>query len=1031
MPGTNIDVAAPHTPAIAPDIIEQQPVAGPPPSKLAGHVEIGTNPGPRGGVIGKIISFAKKMLNRIFPARQASAPRVENIQQREMIFTDKLRNIGDAVLADNATTETVKQALLEAETAGAKLTTAQGSPDRMIPETFQKFCEDASTTQLNRLVLAFAGEAVADVPNQLIEHPGATQMLVALQRSLNAELGRRAEKNIADEIATAVSVMQSGGPPERVAEHLRLAFGSAAPLVKHGVVLPMPPTDQSVRKLILQHLENQPPETFGKLLAHLSHEQLALLHADVKDTGRVIERGLQNEIQQRPIRMFANLQRHTDEFLHKCQSDRPLDPRVLLSDLSGITNALRAMDKHSKTFGTHLPAELVALKTTVAAALEDTITSGKLDLSSLTAAQVTNIATTFNGLGARKAGEKLLDQARDKAMGKCTQAYQESFGRACTALSAGQPEAFLKELSQLAECRKNVFDTAAAFSSNSRQIDHSAVMEKAANEWLARLSPAEQEQLKSGVADANMGALGLTLLDAERIARAAHDPKLANQLQSMHEMLLPLTATIRAKLGSVPPKNVPLSEPMKTALGKLYGINVNGQALKLNTGHFNAQQTQMAAEFIERPADEGEMKTEKLGGHDVSWQFLRDQRAGGKPTIALETSTGTRPLINRENWPTSASYKDDRTQRVEQRVNDAREARVLEGYERLIDFCNGNVDEARVLSTYLHQGLNGGSQVAFNMDSPLHLDDGRVGTIANNPFGGGGDSLEFHLSRGPNGHPIIDVTHRYEGRNTFIPADGGSPITLSPGSTVVRHFRAELVDGSLKLLGPPAFSFHLQADDFPKDYEPPTASVIRRMTVLDDPMKLDDPLQDVLAFSTRIGKDHQVKAMRAADAFRETPNLMNATEILHECDRGDDGLHALVPQTAREHVQRANENCRQGINAAFAESKKFAEARVKSGNPGVLGSAAHDSQEFLKELALLDGKSGAALVNGAELLYRKFGDQIRDQEKVGEQLRAVRENAEAQQFDENLFGDLADAIAKRVDAEISAPMIDAIKRGEL
>lgn len=1035
MPRMNTDIAASTTPHfVAAEHLENQPeIAGPSSSKLAGRTEIGTNPAPRASILTRLANFGRTLLARIFPSRQTGAPRVENDQHRETIFTDKLSGVANALMSDKATPQDIKQALLEADAAGEKLKAAHGRPGKLATEAFQKFCESATSTQLNQLVRAFGSEAVALAQRGLAAHPGAEQLLISLQELLNAELGTRAEKNVADEIATAASVVLAKGPPERVTEHLRLAFASASPMTNSGMQM-RPQSDKAVRELILKQLEAQPGETLWPLLAHLSPEHLWLLREDVKDMDhRLIKSQLEKEIQSRPQRLFETLKGREKDFLRTCNGGQLINANKFMSELAVITSTLRALQKHGLHFGTSAPEGFENLQKSLTQGLENAIRSRMLNLDALNPAQVTEVSNAFNLLGAAKVGAPLLEGARKTALDKCVANYEQSLSHVGTHLAANQPEEFLKGLSQLAQSRQALMDMSRAFSTGADRVDAGKLVDEATARWLDKLPASELPKLKAGAAAASFGQLGTALVDGRNLARKAQDPKLANELQSMQDLLLILDNAISAKAGRAEPAPA-LAEPMKQALGKLYGIELDSKSVQLNTGSFNRQQTQMAAAVIEEPLSVKEMKCVKLGPHDVGPVFHRDQVAGnGKPLITIETPHGTQPLIDRTNWPSAENTEAQGMQSVGMRVVAAKEARVQAGYERLVDFCGGNVDEARSLSFHLQQGIYAGlASLDQGPDSPLKLEDGTAGRVGKNQYGGGGDSIQVHLSRGPNGRPIFDVTHRYEGRNTFTPADGGKEITLSADSVVSRRFRAELVDGNLKLLAPPSYSFHLKADDFPKMYEPPTSGVIRAMD------HVDDSLKEVMAFSTRIGKDNQVTAMRAADAFRKKPNLLNAADVIREIDRGDDELKALVPQTAREHVQRATENCRNAITAAFSDAKMYAELRVKNGVAANEGTPAHEANQFLDALKRLEGQTGDALLRGAEAIFNHFIDKNgrnmfggTASGKIDTALKAARETAEAPGFADDLFGNLTQGVAKRVDAEVSQPMIEAIKRGEI
>ncbi len=922
MPQMTANVAASRTRSVATPPVDQPAVAAPASSKLNGRAELGTNPGRRVGFLGKIASFLGRCFRRASAAREVGVPRIAvTRKQQEANFTRKLYDISDTLTSGKATSQTMLHALLAAEDAGMEL----GSPQSVLEPIFQTLCEQASTTRLNQLALAFNSRELTEAADQLTEHPAAAQALVVLQRALNHELSRRAEANVAAEIAAAVRVMESGGPAERVTEHLRLAFAAAMPLVNRWIVAPRAPTDRlspssdldqtdefdqrmrewildrnpaapqsifdpndqaarqsildpndrAVRELILDQLESQPAQTRGAALAHLSHEHLAALKEDVEQSGRPLEQEINAEIQQRPARMCTDLQRSAADFIRKCNSRTPVDRQAFLTELAEITRAVRAIETHQKSFATQAPAELAELKQSVATALDGAFSSKKLRLGAMPAPEIAGICRAFEHLDARQTGEKLLANDLDDVVEQCEKECQQSLERLVFLLPGKEPEKLLTELSHFAKSWKALKDIAATFVPPSSRMDARKIMNRVAGQlWPEPRNPLKMWDETEDVLHTTYRSLRPAL---EHLAHHVDDNELANQLQAMVTALDVvagrLTATGKFPIGLWVWGVAPLPESMRQALGRWYGIDLTAESKKRNAGHCNARQTQAAAALIERPAGSTSQQMTKLGGHEVSSKFVEDQMHG-KPVIRVETHSGTQPLSD------------------------------------LITFCGGNVEEARTLSLYLQHEEIAGLTSTLTVDSPLQLDDGTVGTVVLNQHASGGSSSEVTLSRGPNGRPQLEVTLRYDDRNLFKPADGGEPLYLTADSSVTLRYRAELVDGALKLLAPPSYHFILKKDDFQRPYARPTAAAIRRMR------KGDAALAEVLEHSTRIGKDNEVKALRAVDAFQREPTLLNAVEVISECER-DPATAAFVPQRVRDAVKDALQKARTGAQSEF------------------------------------------------------------------------------------------------------------------
>ncbi len=412
-----------------------------------------------------------------------------------------------------------------------------------------------------------------------------------------------------------------------------------------------------------------------------------------------------------------------------------------------------------------------------------------------------------------------------------------------------------------------------------------------------------------------------------------------------------------------------LSEPGRQAFRNRYALVLPTEgAPTLQAGRFTAAQEQRMRTVLERPLSRDEHRLTKLGDYEVGNSFYQDairastyrvsRRPARQPAIGgtpVEPDTGSplRPLsrgdgtapaadtelmIDTHDWPVarreSADEKklrpDERVQLARQRSDretQEREARVAAGFERLVELCGGNEEQARTLTLFGHQGLMAGFfAVGAANDSPLRLSDGTVGGTIHTRLSGGEERTEIGFSIGANGRPQIDVDYGLIGRNTFKdfkaktdPKSRTAPeIVLSPDSRLQLHFRLELrEDNTLVLLEAPSYRFDLRPDEFQKPYPPPTAHSIGKET------EDSDLVRDVLRYSRQVGVDHEIHALRALDRLEGAtePTLSDAAAVVSACDGGPRGARqGLMSNEARVAFGQAMRSAHGGLVAAFDEA---------------------------------------------------------------------------------------------------------------
>jgi hypothetical protein len=1021
--------------------VDHAATAAPVRSNLAGHVQVSASGQPRLGLFQSIGRGIRNTLSRLFSSPQKSGARISTPEQRQGDFRQSLDGVKNALLAKNSTSESIADSLRFADATARKLQYEDGGSLQLTRSQFQQVFAAVPQPELERLARALGSDTAANAHALVSENSAAEHVLMELEAALNTEIEHRVEAHVGKAIDAAIQLMTSGGTPARITDHLSHAFDAAVPLVRSDIVGQgdrkddaIRAADTKVRQLIVKGLDDvKDGDTRGALLGHLSHPNLKSL-AMASEDGTSIDKDLLTEIGNRPARIAANLQTRAQHLAENQSTGSVVNPRAFLRELSGITAELDALRSYDVLFRTGSPSELEGIKKSISNAMEATISSGNLNLKDLSAGEVGDLMATFAALGSKEVGSKLLATAQNEALGQRTQALTQSLQKLGLALrSPNHPEALLKLLSKAGDAAHNLSDACNAFSAPSPRMEGSRATDEAVKQWLTRMPESDRLALRDALAGPNFKPLLEDLDVAETHARQMHQPAMTEDFKKMGLLLSRIEKQITAAVGTpaTAAEAAPSPrEPLRQALTKLYGLTLSDQRTTLNAGHFNAAQTETAASEVEQPLSTNERSLDTLGTRMVPHQFIVDARRK-KPQIfiAADGQAPGKSLIEYGKWnPTTTAAEVD--------------GLIGQGYEKLIEFCGGEEAQARMLSSVLTQNVAASPLIAcMGEESPLKLEDGTVGTVAAQAAGGR-IPVDITLSKGENGRPRLDISCRYEGRQIFMQPDG-SRVTLSRDSHLEMNFSAELGNEGLRLLGAPSYRFNLKRDEFQKDYEPPTAESLR------EAQPMDDAVTDVLNYATPLGKGYQLTALRAADTFQGQPTVANALAVIAECDRGGEEGSSLVSPEIREKVQTETTNRRQGILSSFdgaaAAAQKIIDARSKAPGAGVIY---FNAQRFLEEVAELGKTPAAGLLEEAERLHREFIEppaqgkaKAEDRRTIpidrevavhaGQRLATERQAAAQPAFTQDLFGDLADTLSRRLDTEVLPGMIDAVKRGEI
>lgn len=1004
-------------------------VAGPSRSALANRVTTAPSAPPRAGVLSRIGTAIVNGLKCLFSAKGSAArsPAPEKLQRE---FQRSVDDVRDALFCAQATTETIRESLLAADAAATKLQAKGGTPGESIHQTFQQAFAGASTEQLGRIAKRLDGEAIAGLQSELIHQDHASQMLVRAHAALYAEMTARVESNVRNQLGAAIGLIDAGGPEARITEHLQLAFAAAVPLVKNQSLKFGYETDKEVRQTVLDELAKLPKDTLHVVLSHLSFEDLGGLSVIARRSPPLVNEALAAEIVARPKRLTADLQVRTQQFVERYGSDKPIDRSTFLRELSGITRKIADVNQHVRGLAPVSLPELQDVKRTLTTTLQQIIASGKVDLTDLMAIEISELTSAFSALDAAQIGTELLGDVQHQMLRRCCDNLERSLEKLGTDLISGRdPEAVLKRLAEAATAAMKLESTRHTLRHAPDNLLKYSSARDIVEQWFAGTTAPEKDSLHAVLRGPGIKSL---MNDLDQVAYAARAQREVNPFQEMRSLLEGMQDVANVVMGDSPRRTdaATLSpELMRKGLSKLYGVEITGEHTTLNAGRFNADQTEVVAKSLERPLSAGDLKPARLGTHTVPDNFLLDARRRVPQIWIPNASGGNTPLIDHEDWPSDLHDPDYKS----------RDARIAAGYERLIAFCGGDEEKARAIATHLNQQIVAGLDTAcMREDSPLRLEDGTAGCVLENDRGGGHLEVDVNLSIGENGRPQFEVGYSTEGRNSLAPARGGMPIILSGDSAVHMNFRAELgSSGALTLLNTPSYSFSMKTDEFQKPYEFPNAAQLRSVP------ESHAALLDALIYAQPLGKDYQIKALRALDVFERSPTVNNAAAVIAECDRG--GLE--VSEELRKKVDAELANMRVGVLAAF-DGPVAAARHILTHQGKYSGVAYFDAKEFVAEVERLKDMPLAGLLEAAEKLHELYlkqppgGHRRSDDDRTLPIDREVAVNTRVQlttqrhetargRFASDAFGNLSETLTQRIDTEVLPGLIDAVKRGEI
>ncbi|THF57285.1 hypothetical protein [Pseudothauera rhizosphaerae] len=910
---------------------QNQPVGGQNPVGLGGRQLGVAQPGaPRNPVL-KALSDIGHAIARVFTPAQPGPGRAQAAEQRAVAKLDG--RLGELLggLSRKQSGE-VGVNLYRLERAQAQLAGAGGDGERALGERLGERLGQMSTQELRTLAKALRGDNVAQAQVNLGGHPEAEQLLMRIETAVVRELGDRARTEMTrgtDRVVDqALEALDKGESDGRIAGLMQAAFHPATnelgSLRSSGVSgLDDKEVDREVARTVQDSLSRLPQDKLDRLLQKTPTDELRRL-ALAGPEGAVAG-ALDKEIAARTERLTARYEEGCAKFLSHDPAKAVEDPSGPLHDpvnfarsLTDLAEALQLLRDHCKTHNLPLPPRTDELLAKIMGHGEELLRPGNLNLGELSNERLGIFAKSLKLLGIERANGPIQKEIETRLAPQET-AYRQSARAMLDGLRSGDPArvlAGLRDMEANFSSLKNLRNDLVRDMVGAPEV--ARLREKLTGEALAGLSDQELMEVFAALQKPENKALLEGLYVAGEISDRAGQDNYGVQLNVMGAYLeetLGQVATELEKRGVSLPRDdsgrllLP-SSGERPSLGNLtpaarqvfrdllsVELGEGRDTGRLNRGTVRGELRNTMEGILKQPTTE---IVALPGGAVVSEQFYKDAMRCFEFRLP-----GGESLIDYGDWETLGETE--------------RKARIESGFQRLVEFCEGDGDMALLLTRHAHQGLAAGffgACVQNPDDNPVRLPDGRSGIVDQGWPGHFQYVPMVSFVRDGNGRPQIDFSLVVQG-GMLQTMDGGM-VWLDPETSRMSYrYRAALgEDGTLSFAGAPSYDLSLNPSRFQKPYAPPTLDDVR------DPKKT--ALRgDVLDFARGIQSGQLVQAQYAMDEFRAQPTLLRALKVVDQHLRpGAPGEVGGLPGTdgIRDTVDQAAALARQALVAAFDDT---------------------------------------------------------------------------------------------------------------
>ena len=566
------------------------------------------------------------------------------------------------------------------------------------------------------------------------------------------------------------------------------------------------------------------PHEIEVLLQHLSRQSLLTLRRDFGDDAP-LEAAVEHEIQTRPTRLLGQLA------LESSATSRDRSGTIMSHTIGDTVKELADLKQqildHCAFFMVPVPKQIRAELGT----LEHSLSGLGSGARRVPVHQLVKLRDAAGGLvdpGIASQFDDSWMQEHAALDGVATQRAQSLLDQ----LESGTPAAQLATCKELvasirALMRANGIEGASMYGTSARNRLQ-AELGRLLSPLLSKETDEEGEHAPRWLAalhSPEMRTIVQALSDAAAQAQQEGLPTLRADLADACIVLQTLTYELEDRFPGlaepiVPADPSPMLQPRtRDELAQLYStVQQPDGRVTLTQGHVAPAVEAIMREVIKRPFSEKEMASRDIGGIKVPEEFVKDAER------AFEYFMDDVPLIDRKGWDVLSGNEKN--------------ARIAEGYQRLVRFYQNNLQQTEAIVRLAHQGLVAPFSVAMTLagaDSPLLLEGYGRGVVKEGDGTNWASRTLVHFSTGANQRPRLELSYEVRGGRLLLHSDDGRPreelVYLDKERSraqITLVVEAQPGEIPLALVGTPVYDVHLVRSPIQCPYPIPEVEHLHR-----------------------------------------------------------------------------------------------------------------------------------------------------------------------------------------------------------
>jgi|GEM_PF-2481608 len=411
-------------------------------------------------------------------------------------------------------------------------------------------------------------------------------------------------------------------------------------------------------------------------------------------------------------------------------------------------------------------------------------------------------------------------------------------------------------------------------------------------------------QLAGVVRGPEMQALVDVLAEAAVRAESAELPELQARLSDIVMVLESVAAAVNehAATGSQAPKLSPstlgdaLDANVRERLARDFSIVVAPSGdISLSKGRCDEQFTEAIRAEIEKPISDDEQTMKTLpDGRTIPEQFQKDATRDGTDYRLPDGE----PLIDKDGWDTLS--------------DDERNARAADGFDKLVQLCQGNLHQATILGQLGNQRLGSAMLIGGLMHAPDHSPyrlQGFDGWTLSSLSSSHADVVQFEI--GANQVPRIKYSYAMLG-GKFVAREGAdedeSVYLDRDKSRATVEMTVEVNDtcDGLRLVDRPVYDNQIVRSEINRPYRYP-----RVADLIQGDSSLYSDFGEFLRQADDRSDYHQLRALQVITAERRAPGSLDRLDMLYQLYLKPGALLPVVPPVAEQYADEVHELHRQ------------------------------------------------------------------------------------------------------------------------